>query len=642
MSKNRKSSLSPTDPVDKKKSKKADRKEKMENLKKEMDMDEHKISFVELCTRLETNTVTGLTQAKAEEFSKKYGKNALTPPKETPEWVKFLKQMSNGFAILLWLGATFSLIAYLIQYSSDNTTDKANMWLAIVLVAVVFITGCFQYYQESKSSKIMDSFKNMLPPQATVIRDGKKQSIPAINLTIGDLVQVDIGTRVPADIRIVTTSGLKVDNSSLTGESEPLTRSSDCTHNNPLETKNLAFFSTFAVEGSGTGIVVKIGDNTVMGRIATLASGLKNDDTHLAQEIRHFIHIVTVVAFSFGFTFFFISIGLGYDIIYSFVFLIGVVVANVPEGLMACLTVCLALTAKRMAKKNCLIKHLEAVEALGSIGIICSDKTGTLTMNRMTVSHMWIDNRVIRVNLNEPIDSSHVIENQSFEQAGVMERRKSIAQKSQGTVFDSKSSDTWKKLTRCAMLCNRAEFKQDPENMAKEPMKRSCTGDASETAIVQYSEHILGNVMKYRQDWTKIGEIPFNSTNKYQLSIHEIPDRSDSGRLLVMKGAPERILEHCTKILINGEDEDLTEEWKDAFNKSYEALGGMGERVLGFCDKVLSFDDYPSDVPFNLENPEEFPPKTLRFLGFISLIDPPKPNVPEAVAKVFFFYCIIS
>jgi sodium/potassium-transporting ATPase subunit alpha len=170
--------------------------------------------------------------------------------------------------------------------------------------------------------------------------------------------------------------------------------------------------------------------------------------------------------------------------------------------------------------------------------------------------------------------------------------------------------------------------------MAKEPMKRVCNGDASETAIVQYSEHIIGNVMKYRQDWKKVGEIPFNSTNKYQVSIHEFPNKSESGRLLVMKGAPERILEHCSKILINGKEEELTTEWKDAFNKSYEALGGMGERVLGFCDKVLSFDEYPTDAPLKLESPEEFPPKNLRFLGFISLIDPPKPNVPEAVAKV--------
>ena len=631
--KKRKSSLSQVETSGSKK--KINDKEKMNDLKKELDMDEHKISMEELCSRLQTDTVKGLTEAKANEMFKKYGKNALTPPKETPKWVKFLKQMSNGFAILLWLGAFFSLIAYLIQFASDANTDKANVWLAIVLVVVVFITGCFQYYQDSKSGKIMDSFKKMLPPQATVIRDGKKQNISATELTIGDLVQVDIGTRVPADIRIVTSSGLKVDNSSLTGESEPLTRSSEYTHNNPLETKNLAFFSTFAVEGSGTGIVVKIGDDTVMGRIATLATGLKNDDTHLAKEIRHFIHIVTVVAFSFGITFFFISIGLGYAVVNSFVFLIGVVVANVPEGLMACLTVCLALTAQRMAKKNCLIKHLEAVEALGAIGIICSDKTGTLTMNRMTVSHMWLDNSIIRVNLNDPKDSCHIYENQSFEEISVMERRKSIVQKPKGVAFDNRNSECWKLLTRCAILCNRAEFKSDPENMAKEPMKRSCNGDASETAIVQYSEHIIGNVMKYRQEWTKVGEIPFNSTNKYQVSIHEIPDKSESGRLMVMKGAPEKILEYCSTIIINGKEEELTAEWRDAFNKSYETLGGMGERVLGFCDKVLSFDEYPRDVPLKLESPEEFPPKALRFLGFISLIDPPKPNVPEAVAKVY-------
>jgi sodium/potassium-transporting ATPase subunit alpha len=627
----RKQSLLTAEPIKQKKAKQT-KEDRIDGLKKEMELDEHKLTFEELSQRLCTDLKNGLTQTKAEVLLQQNGPNALTPPKRTPEWIVFLKQMTNGFAILLWLGSLFSLIAYLIQFSSDHDTAKDNLYLAIVLIVVVFITGCFQYYQEAKSGKIMDSFKNMLPQQAIAIRDGKKQNLPAEQLVVGDLVHVEIGSRIPADIRIITCSGLKVDNSSLTGEAEPLSRSPECTHNNPLETKNLAFFSTFAVEGSATGIVVKTGDNTAMGRIATLATGIEDEKTHLALEMQHFIHIVTVVAFSFGFTFFFISIGLGYRIVDSFAFLIGVVIANVPEGLMACLTVCLALTAKRMAKKNCLVKHLEAVEALGSIGIICSDKTGTLTMNRMTVSHMWIDNRIVRVNLNDPKDNCHAYENPTFEDEHVTTRRKSIFQKPSNS-FDNANSDSWKNLMRCARLCNRAEFKLDPENMAKDIMKRACSGDASETAILQYSEHIFGNVMKYRQDWAKIVEIPFNSTNKYQLSIHDIPDSPDTGRLLVMKGAPERILEHCSKILVNGEDVDLTEDWKTAFNKSYEALGGMGERVLGFCDKILSLEDYPRDKEFKLDSPEEFPPKSLRFLGFISMIDPPKPNVPEAVSK---------
>jgi sodium/potassium-transporting ATPase subunit alpha len=608
----------------------------MKDVKKELEINEHKLNELELCARFKTDVNKGLTQTYAEELLQKNGPNALTPPKKTPIWMQFLKQLTNGFAILLWLGAFFSIIAFLIRYGSDKNAPKDNVWLAVVLVLVVLITGCFQFYQEFKSGKILESFKNMLPEQALVCRDGKKQHMPAEQIVVGDLVHVETGSRIPADIRIIKSSGLKVDNSSLTGEAEPQSRSSECTHNNPLETKNLAFFSTFAVEGSGVGIVIRTGDNTAMGRIATLATGIEDEETHLAQEMRHFIHLVTVVAFTFGITFFIISIALGYQLVDSFVFLIGVVIANVPEGLMACLTVCLALTAKRMAKKNCLVKHLEAVEALGSIGIICSDKTGTLTMNRMTVSHMWIDNRIVRVNLNDPKDSCHAYENLTFtdEEISTLMRRRSLYEKTKASdIFDTQKSISWKMLMRCAMLCNRAEFKPDPENMAKDVMKRSCTGDASETAILQYSEHILGNVMKYRNEHTKVFEIPFNSTNKYQVSIHDNPEGKETGRLLVMKGAPERILEHCSQILINGEDLELTEEWRNAFGKSYDSLGGMGERVLGFCDKILDPDEYPKDYEFKQDEPDEFPPKDLRFLGFISMIDPPKPNVPEALHK---------
>jgi sodium/potassium-transporting ATPase subunit alpha len=612
MTSGRKKSMLTAELVKQKKPKKANR-DRIDGLKKEMELDEHKLSFDELTQRFCTDLKNGLTKSKAEFLLQQNGANALTPPKRTPKWLIFLKQTTGGFSILLWLGSLFSIVAYLIQFSLDHETAKDNLYLSIVLLVVVLVTSCLQYYQDAKSGKVMDSFKKMLPQQAIAIRDGNKQSIPVENLVVGDLVHVEMGSRIPADIRIITCSGLKVDNSSLTGEAEPLSRSPECTHDNPLETKNIAFFSTFAVEGSATGIVVKTGDNTAMGRIASLATGIQDEKTHLALEMEHFIEIVTIVAFSFSFTFFFISIGLGYNIVNSFAFLIGCVIANVPEGLMACLTVALALTAKRMAKKNCLVKHLEAIEALGSIGIICSDKTGTLTMNRMTVSHMWIDSKIVRVNLNGTKDKCHAYENEH----------------EQEKPFDIENSDSWENLMRCARLCNRAEFKLDTENMAKDIMKRLCTGDASETAILQYSEYIFGNVMEYRQDWAKILEIPFNSTNKYQLSIHDIPD--NTGHLLVMKGAPERILENCTKILINGEDIDLTEEWKTAFNKSYEALGGLGERVLGFCDKILSLDEYPRD---QLEcKLDSLPPKSLRFLGFISMIDPPKPNVPEAVSK---------
>merc|ERR1719288_470035 len=244
-----------------------------------------------------------------------------------------------------------------------------NLYLGIVLTAVVIVTGIFSYYQESKSAKIMESFKNLVPQYALCLREGEKITIKAEELTLGDIIEVKFGDRMPADIRVLEARGFKVDNSSLTGESEPQARTPEFTHENPLETKNLAFFSTNAVEGTARGVVVNIGDYTVMGRIAGLASGLETGDTPIAKEIAHFIHLITGVAVFLGVTFFIIA----------FILLIGIIVANVPEGLLATVTVCLTLTAKRMASKNCLVKNLEAVETLGSTSTICSDKTGTLT-----------------------------------------------------------------------------------------------------------------------------------------------------------------------------------------------------------------------------------------------------------------------
>merc|ERR1711887_442015 len=374
------------------------------------------------------------------------------------------------------------------------------------------------------------------------------------------------------------------------------------THENPLETKNLAFFSTNAVEGTCVGIVVHIGDNTVMGRIAGLASGLDTGETPIAKEIAHFIHIITGVAVFLGVTFFIIAFILGYFWLDAVIFLIGIIVANVPEGLLATVTVCLTLTAKRMAAKNCLVKNLEAVETLGSTSCICSDKTGTLTQNRMTVAHMWFDNKIVEADTSE--DQS-------------------------GSAFD-KTAAGWKTLERVAMLCNRAEFKGNQEQVSI--LKREVNGDASEAAILKCTELTNGNVMEYRAKNKKLVEIPFNSTNKFQVSIHETSDPSDKRALLVMKGAPERILQRCSTIVIDGQERPLSEDWKNAFETAYMELGGLGERVLGFCDFMLPEDKHPAGYPYDADE-ENFPLEGLRFVGLMSMIDPPRAAVPDAVLK---------
>merc|ERR1719285_702487 len=374
----------------------------LDELKQELEIDVHKVTVDELCKRYGTNVENGLDEKQLAKNQAEYGKNELTPPPTTPEWVKFCQCLFSGFACLLWIGAILCFLAYGIQASAYEEPPDDNLYLGVVLSAVVTVTGIFSYYQESKSAKIMEGFKNLVPQYALVRRNGgEKVTVEADTLTLGDIVEIKFGDRCPADLRVLEARGLKVDNSSLTGESEPQSRSPEFTHENPLETKNLAFFSTNAVEGTARGMVVNCGDNTVMGRIAGLASGLETGDTPIAKEIHHFINLITGVAVFLGVTFFIIAFILGYHWLDAVIFLIGIIVANVPEGLLATVTVCLPLTAKRMAAKNCLVKNLEAVETLGSTSCICSDKTGTLTQNRMTVAHMWFDNKIVEADTSE-------------------------------------------------------------------------------------------------------------------------------------------------------------------------------------------------------------------------------------------------
>uniref|UniRef100_G1SSX6 Sodium/potassium-transporting ATPase subunit alpha n=1 Tax=Oryctolagus cuniculus TaxID=9986 RepID=G1SSX6_RABIT len=584
------------------------RNQQKEELKKELDLDDHKLSNKELETKYGTDIIRGLSSTRAAELLAQNGPNALTPPKQTPEIIKFLKQMVGGFSILLWVGAVLCWIAFGIQYVSNPSASLDSVYLGTVLAVVVILTGIFAYYQEAKSTNIMASFCKMIPQQAVVIRDSEKKVIPAEQLVVGDIVEIKGGDQIPADIRLLSAQGCKVDNSSLTGESEPQSRSSEFTHENPLETKNITFYSTTCLEastspvGTATGMVINTGDRTIIGRIASLASGVGNEKTPIAIEIEHFVHIVAGVAVSVGILFFIIAVCMKYHVLDAIIFLIAIIVANVPEGLLATVTVALSLTAKRMAKKNCLVKNLEAVETLGSTSIICSDKTGTLTQNRMTVAHLWFDNQIFVA------DTSEDNLNQGFDQ----------------------SSGTWTSLSKIIALCNRAEFKPGQESVPI--MKRVVVGDASETALLKFSEVILGDVMEIRKRNHKVVEIPFNSTNKFQLSIHQTEDPNDKRFLLVMKGAPERILEKCSTIMINGKEQPLDKSMAQAFHTAYMELGGLGERVLGFCHFYLPADEFPETYSFDSES-MNFPTSNLCFVGLLSMIDPPRSTVPDAVTK---------
>ncbi|XP_021953520.1 sodium/potassium-transporting ATPase subunit alpha-B [Folsomia candida] len=573
------------------------RRKSVHYLKRELEIDYHIADWEVLCSRFNTDLNKGIMTKEVVLNREKFGTNQLTPPKKVPLWLKFLKTLIGGFQLLLWVAAILSFIAYGVQYSETGAdTPSDNLYLGITVAAVVILLGMFTFYQEYSSGKVMDSFAKLVPTMATVTRDGKMQHVPANDLVVGDVVDIKFGDSIPADIRIIECQGLKVDNSSLTGESEPQSRSPLCSDDNPMETKNLAFFSTNALEGTGRGLVVAVGDKTCIGRIADLASGMDVIDTPIAREVEYFVKIISIAAGVLGVTFFIVSLCMGYGLLDSGIFLVAIIVANVPEGLLVTFTVILALTAKRMAEKNCVVRQLHAVETLGSCSVICSDKTGTLTQNKMTVSHLWYGDKIVDAGLSDD-----------------------------GLPPDFSSDPGFAELSRVAALCSRAKFLSGQENVPV--MKRNVNGDASESAILRFSELTLKNVEAYQRQRQKIFEIPFNSSNKWQVSIHEI----EGGKLMVeMKGAPERVLNFCTKIRIGNQIHDLNNNWMHKFNDAYNGLGGLGERVIGFCEAPIDAADYPGGFSEN-EITSLVEQRGMIFTGLISMIDPPRPGVPNAV-----------
>ena len=249
----------------------------------------------------------------------------------------------------------------------------------------------------------MADFKNFIPKEALCLREGNWSKIESKYLVPGDIIKLNGGDNIPADCILFTANEMKVNNASLTGESEDLLREVDVKASNIFESPNVGFFGTMCTAGTGTGMVFKTGDSTVIGRIAGLATSADASETTLSKDIETFIMYISAIAITLGITFFIIGLIIGYPIITNVIFAIGIIVANVPEGLLATVTVALALTAKRMAKKFVLVKNMEAVETLGSTSCICSDKTGTLTQNRMSVSQMFINGGVINAGVNYEI-----------------------------------------------------------------------------------------------------------------------------------------------------------------------------------------------------------------------------------------------
>ncbi|KAI9991904.1 hypothetical protein PInf_017284 [Phytophthora infestans] len=584
----------------------------------------------------------GLQSTDIEDARKVCGYNRLSPPKTIPDYILFLQQFLNMFMLLLSTAAILSLIAYFI-----NRSTEMNLYLAILLFAVVFGTCTATFLQERSTGKAMDSFKNMLPAQSTVVRDGVSQTIPAEELVVGDLVWVRNGDKVPADLRILQCNNLKVENSSLTGESELISLTSDAQDHSvaQLECKNIAFNGSLCFDGAALGLVLTVGDKTVLGQIAKLSTSATLAETNMQREVKAFVRFIAILAFVMASILFILGVVHkdGEDVLITFVdgFLV-ILVANVPQGLHVTVTSLLTITAGRLAAKNVFVKRLDCVETLGSISLIATDKTGTLTKNVMTVTDIWAG----REFMAQPSEQCTEIV--------------------PDTTTDFLTGMTPKALlTRGAALCNRAapdvthpsniqitideSVDSGSEKKSESPIRspkirspsmvrkqraltttRQYTGNPSDIALLRFADLNFSADIT-RDEYPLIFEIPFNSTNKWQLVVVPAPGEKTTQRNfdVFMKGAPEVIIKRCSTMMsATGEEIPLNEALVSEFSLAYETFGRKGRRVIALATRRFE----ASNTHFTAEE-GNFPSENLCFVGITAIMDPPRDDVPDAIAK---------
>ncbi len=522
-------------------------------------MDEHRISLEELYRRIYSSE-NGLLLSEAKKRMLQYGQNIIEEKDKVPGIVKFLKQFINFFAILLMIGAALSFFA---EYLSPG---EGNLYIGIALFGVVVLNSIFTFIQEYQSEKIMESFKNMMPVKIQVLRNGQKTEILASEVVPGDIIFLSEGDKIPADARLIEHHALKVDNSSLTGESEPQLRSLECTHDNILESRNMVFSGTLVQSGTGKALVYATGMKTQIGKIARLTKETRDQMTPMRKEINYFIKIISAIAIALGIMFCIVSVVIGNQFIASIIFAIGIIVANVPEGLLPTVTLALSMASKKMAKKNALIKNLESVETLGSTTVICTDKTGTITQNKMFVNSIFL-------NLSEMNHS------QNFSKI-----------------------DGFSKLVGIAVLCNNSKLTND---------KKRYIGDPTEGSLLMFADAYC-DIDRMNAEHERINENPFDSKTKFMVTDNKFGKEKTS----YLKGAPEIVIEKCRHFLLNNKIQKLDVNSKSIIENHYKKMSSRGERVL-----ALAYKD------FSAKEDEYI------FVALAGIIDPPRPEIPGAIAK---------
>ena len=475
------------------------------------------------------------------------------------------------------------------------------------------------YIEEKKTISLLSSFRKNPIDTCTVIREGQRLTVHATELAAGDLVEIKVGDRIPADLRLIRTNALKIDSSEFTGESYPASKNSEYSNENPLEARNLCFYNTLVTEGMGLGVVIATGERTVISRLRNLAKSLTKREISTPLELSLFVQNCAIQSSIFGLFVLSIALLMDYSWTDSFVLFIGILFAVIPNSLLMVVNVAFNLTVRRMARKYCLVKNFKSIETLGNSHVLICDKTGTLTQNRLTVNHYWVNNEIY------PADNT---EDQELSQQ-LLHLHSFLA------------------LSLASILCNSAEFENGQSEVPI--LKRKTTNsDSIESALLKCMELAFGNVVEKRKLHTRVLEMPFNPLLKIHATIHSMnyelliadnPKYANcynvrrSKYLIVIKGMPEKVLERCTSAFVNGREMPITDEFRLEFNKAYLHFGSLGERVVGFADLCLPKDKYSSNFKFDADS-LNFPLVGLRFLGLVSLIDPPRSSVADSISKI--------
>ncbi|KAH8841598.1 hypothetical protein MCOR27_000575 [Pyricularia oryzae] len=592
------------------------------------DIDWHTLDIDILARSLTTSLKDGLSAEQAERRIKQHGKNVPSPP-ETHHFRDIMGYLFKGFGPVLLVGAILVFIAW---KPLGDPPQTANLALAIVLLAVFFIQAAFNMWQDWSSSRVMASIKTMLPDECMVLRDGVQVNMFAADIVPGDILVIKAGNKLPADVRFCeVSSDAKFDRSILTGESLPLPATVETTDANYLETRCIGLQGTHCVSGTCHGIVVATGNKTVFGRIAKLTNEPKKGMTTLEREVLNFVWIIcsimvlmVVLVIILWATWLrkehpgWISVS---GLIVSCV---SVAVAFIPEGLPVALTASLTISANMMRKNKVLCKSLKTVETLGAVSVICSDKTGTLTGNKMVVTDCALGGQT------HTIEEAHEL----LQGSRSNDSEECLA----GSAIDQ--------LRTISALCNAGEFDAATRNLPLE--NRRINGDATDQAILRFAE-TMGSAMATRRCWQTRFDLAFNSKNKFMIRVLSNSDPNGladalsadtvsvfepGDLLLTIKGAPDVLLGRCTKYVgSSGATLNLSPAARDEVERIKNEWSARGRRVLLLARKVLSrgwVKNSPSSPAFEREA-MDVASSGLTLVGLVAIADPPRPEIPGVV-----------